>query len=81
VIYLSEYRPLPLPPPTATPEECDRYENQEAYRQCVFKLKWSKQQRDRYVAQHFEGRRFYQLTLEEQQLLIYRLRTVLLPDR
>jgi hypothetical protein len=47
----------------------------EVHRQCVFKLRWSKQQRDEYVAQHFGCRRFYQLTLEEQRLLVYRLRT------
>ncbi|NEQ46477.1 MAG: hypothetical protein F6K00_24215 [Leptolyngbya sp. SIOISBB] len=46
----------------------------------MYQLRWSKWQRDEYVAQHFDGRRFYQLTVEEQQLLIYRLRTQLLME-
>ena len=80
VIHLDEYRPLPPLSPAAMPEEQARHQNQEAYRQCVFRLRWSKLQRDAYVTQHFGGKRFYQLTLEEQQLLIYRLRTLRLPD-
>lgn len=78
VIHLQEYLPLPPLSPAASPEERERHECLEAYRQCMFKLRWSKHQRDEYVAQHFEGRRFYQLTLEEQRLLVYRLRTLML---
>jgi len=78
VIHLPEYRPLPPLSPLASPEERAQHECREVYRQCVFKLRWSKPQRDEYVARHFEGRRFYQLTLEEQRLLVYRLRTLLL---
>lgn len=33
-----------------------------------------------YVAQYFQGKRFYQLTFEEQQLLAHRLRTLMFPD-
>ena len=77
VIYLPDYHPLPPLSPWASPEEQAQHECQEVYRQCMFKLRWSKRQRDEYVAQHFEGRRFYQLTLEEQWLLIYRLRALL----
>ena len=52
----------------------------EVYRQCVFKLRWPKQQRDAYIAEHFTGKRFHQLTLEEQQQLVYRLRILSMLD-
>ena len=80
VIYQPDYRPLPPLSPTASPEERERHECLEAYRQCIFKLRWSKQQRDAYIAEHFGGRRFYHLTLEEQRLLVYRLRALLAED-
>jgi len=74
VIFLNDYRSLPPLPPSATPEEQERHRNQEAFRHCIFRLKWTKRERDEYVESHFEGRRFYQLSLEEQTLLIYQLR-------
>jgi len=78
VVHLQEYQPLPTLPPTASLEERVAYERREAYRQCVFKLGWSKQQRDIYIAKHFEGKRFYQLTPDEVELLVYRMRVVLM---
>jgi len=80
VVHLEHYQPLSVLPPSASPEERAAHEIREAYRQCVFELRWPKQQRDDYIARAFEGRRFYQLTLDEQQLLVYRLRTLLLSD-
>jgi len=80
VIHLSEYHPLPPLSPLASPGERAQHECREVYRQCVFQLRWSKPQRDAYIAEHFDGRRFYHLTLEEQQLLVYRLRALLAED-
>ena len=74
VVHLSVYQPLPALSPRATQEERAVYELKEAYRQCVFKLRWSKQQRDAYIAEQFKGKRFYQLTTDELMLLVYQLR-------
>jgi hypothetical protein len=74
VVHLSAYQPLPTLPPSATPEERTVHDLKEAYRQCVFKLRWSKPQRDAYIAEQFAGKRFYQLTVDEMMLLIYQLR-------
>jgi hypothetical protein len=67
------YRPLPLPPSSASPEEWERYRNQEALRRCLFRLKWGHAQLAQFIAEQFEGRRFYQLLPDEVTLLIYRL--------
>ena len=78
VVHLAKYQPLPALPPSSTPEERTVHDLKEAYRQCVFKLRWSKQQRGCYIAQHFGGKRFYQLTPDEVELLVYRMRVVLM---
>ena len=80
VANLEKYRPLPALPPSASPEELAAHQMREAYRQCVFKLRWSKPQRDAYVAQHFGGKRFYQLTPDEVAMLVYRLRVLLIDE-
>jgi len=73
VSYDDHYRPLPLPPSSASPEEWERYRNQEALRRCLFRLKWGHAQLAQFIAEQFEGRRFYQLLPDEVTLLIYRL--------
>jgi len=67
------YRSLPPPSSTASPEEWERYRNQEALRRCLFRLKWGHSQLAQFIAEQFEGRRFYQLLPDEVTLLIYRL--------
>jgi hypothetical protein len=67
------YRPLPLPSSSASLEEWERYRNQEALRRCLFRLKWGHHQLTQFIAEQFEGRRFYQLLPDEVTLLIYRL--------
>jgi len=67
------YRPLPPPSSSASPEEWERYRNQEALRRCLFRLKWGHHQLTQYIAEQFEGKRFYQLQPDAVTLLIYRL--------
>jgi len=67
------YRSLPLPSSSASPEEWERYRNQEALRRCLFRLKWGHAQLAQFIADQFEGKRFYQLLPDEVTLLIYRL--------
>ncbi|MGD1942286.1 MAG: hypothetical protein ACFB0G_13335, partial [Leptolyngbyaceae cyanobacterium] len=52
--------------------------NQEALRRCLFQLKWGHPQLTQYIAEQFEGRRFYQLTPEEVTLLVYQLQVRLM---
>lgn len=78
VIYLEHYQPLPPLHPLASPEEQERHRNQEALRQCVFQLKWTHHQLSQYIAEQFEGRRFYQLMPDEVTMLVYRLRELLM---
>ena len=72
------YRSLPPPSSSASLEEQERHRNQEALRRCLFQLKWGHPQLTQYIAEQFEGRRFYQLTPEEVTLLVYRLQVRLM---
>jgi len=74
------YRPLPPPSSSASLEEWERYRNQEALRRCLFRLKWGHLQLAQFIAEHFEGRRFYQLLPDEVTLLLYWLRVLLMDD-
>lgn len=67
------YRSLPPPSSSASPEEWERYRNQEALRRCLFRLKWGHPQLAQFIAEQFEGKRFYQLMPDEVMLLLYRL--------
>jgi hypothetical protein len=67
------YRPLPPPSSSASLEEQECHRNQEALRWCLFRLKWKHPQLAQFIAEQFEGRRFYQLTIDEVTLLVYRL--------
>ena len=72
------YRSLPPPSSSATSEEWEHYRNQEILRRCLLRLKWGHAQLAGYIAEQFEGRRFYQLMPDEITLLIYRLQTYLI---
>jgi hypothetical protein len=72
------YRPLPPPLSSASLEEQERYRNQEALRRCLFRLKWGHPQLAQFIAEQFEGRRFYQLMPDEVTLLVYRLQVRLM---
>ncbi|MEO1209717.1 MAG: hypothetical protein AAFX78_09260 [Cyanobacteria bacterium J06638_20] len=67
------YRSLPSPSSSASLEEQERYRNQESLRRCLFRLKWGHPQLAQFIAEQFEGRRFYQLMPDEVTLLVYRL--------
>jgi len=70
------YRPLPPPSSSSAPEEWERYRNQESLRRCLFRLQWGHQQLAQYIAEQFDGKRFYQLMPDDVMLLIYRLQNL-----
>jgi hypothetical protein len=72
------YRPLPPLSSSASLEEQECYRNQEVLRRCLFRLKWRHPQLAQFIAEQFEGRRFYQLAPDEVTLLIYRLQILLM---
>ena len=76
--YDRHYRPLPPLAPSASPEERDRYVIQTTLRQCAFQLGWGYPQLQRYIAEQFHGRRFYQLGADDITRLIDRLQTLTL---
>jgi hypothetical protein len=76
--YDCHYRPLPPLAPSASPQERDRYVIQTTLRQCTFRLGWGYPQLQRYIAEQFHGRRFYQLGADDITRLIDRLQTLTL---
>ncbi|NEQ32384.1 MAG: hypothetical protein F6K04_15510 [Leptolyngbya sp. SIO4C5] len=63
-----------LPPHvTASAEDLEYFQNQDALRQRLSQLKWDYSQVTQYIADQFDGKRLSQLSSEELILLLYRL--------